>query len=962
LPFKLVNRAAFTADPNIFSSSEKLITSIDFIRGEDVLNVLKELSWDMIVVDEAHKLSAFDYGNKKYLSQRYKTIQELAQRCEHLLLLTATPHRGRKDTFRNLLQLLDEDIFASDSLVSERVNHLSQEGVNKFFIRRLKEQMKDWDGNPLFKPRFTKTTLYELTSEEKLLYDKVTHYLTKKRREADREANIHVSLALMVMQRRLTSSIYAIKKTLKNRYDALNGLMQQLIENPGLWKQRQKLDIDVVDLEDYDELDDQEKEGLENILSDPKKFKLFTTAKNLTELKEETEQVKELVDMAERLYSQQQEEQKFRKLSELLSSEGVLDKDEKLVIFTEHKDTLLYLENKLSNTGYKVTTIHGGKSVDERRAAQNKFAGDIQIMVATDAAGEGINLQFCRLLINWDIPWNPNRLEQRMGRIHRYGQKRDVLVFNLVAQNTREGNVLQRLLRKLDTIREQIGDDRVYDVISDVFEGISMEEIIDSTLNGNPTAYDEYISSHFTSEEVRKKIEEKKKQIGHSSVDYKQAKELKDNSDEKRLQPVYIKLFFERAFKHLGGEYREVRNSIYEVTRIPEILVVKLKENYKISADITQIKFCFNKQVFLEYQNINDLGTVHYINPGNPIFDVLVQAIKEKNKEEVLKGTVLVSPIDKEPYLTWFVRNRIVDNRQSSQQDSIANEELDLVYIGSEGNYKRTNPAKYIDLHTPKDFTKPIEPPHEITQEKVIEWSFLNLTEPLLKKTEEIVEKDVNERKEYLQTAFSQVIMDLNMEINELQQKILLGDNKVEEKILFRQERINELQQKKEKRLNNLDLMLQLSPKEPEILGCAYIMPLSQLEFKSHYGMSRDDEAEAIAMQVAMDYERKENWNPEDVSAENSGYDIRSTNTEGLKRYIEVKGRSNEGGIMLSENEYNRLAQLQDSAWLYIIINCKTKPELYRVKDPANVLNMEKKSRGIQFYVSEKEWQNSVIS
>jgi len=273
LPFKLVNRATFNADPNIFSSNNKLITSIDFIRAEDVLNVLGEVGWDLVVVDEAHKLSAFDYGQKRYRSKRYQALEKIASKCEHLLLLTATPHRGRADTFKNLLQLLDEDIFASESLVTSRVNEINDSGINKFFIRRLKEQMKDWNGNPLFKERFTKTIQYQLTTEEKRLYDRVTQYLMRRREEAEEQSNIHVSLALMVMQRRLTSSIYAIYKTIRNRYEALKGLLQELNDNPALWRQRQKLDIDISDIEDYDDLDDDEKEGLENIMADPKKFR-----------------------------------------------------------------------------------------------------------------------------------------------------------------------------------------------------------------------------------------------------------------------------------------------------------------------------------------------------------------------------------------------------------------------------------------------------------------------------------------------------------------------------------------------------------------------------------------------------------------------------------------------------------------------------------------------------------------
>ncbi|MDZ7740940.1 MAG: helicase-related protein [Bacteroidota bacterium] len=732
MPFKLVNRATFPAEPTIFISSDKLVTSIDFIRNEDVLNVLRETSWDMIIVDEAHKLSAFDYGNKKYVSKRYKALEELSCKCEHLLLLTATPHRGRRDTFKNLLQLLDEDIFATDSLVSDRIQEISKDGVNKFFIRRLKEEMRDWDGKPLFKPRHTKTTLYQLTPGEKRLYDKVTEYLLKKREEAKQESNIHVSLALMVMQRRLTSSIFAIKRTLTNRYNALKGLLEELNQNPSLWKQKQKIDLEFDTIDDFDEFDDEEREGLEKILSDPKKFKLFTTAKSPAEIREETNQVKALVEIADNLYNSNQEERKFSKLRELLQTQGVLEKNEKLVIFTEHKDTLDYLESRLANSGYNIVTIHGSKNVEQRRDAQNIFAREAQILIATDAAGEGINLQFCRLLINWDIPWNPNRLEQRMGRIHRYGQKQDVLVFNMVAQNTREGNVLQKLLGKLDLIREQMGDDRVYDVISDIFENVGLNDIIDSVFNGKETDFDHAIAKGFSKETVLQKIKEQREKIGSSLVNYSAAKNLKEESDERRLQPIYIRLFFERAFTKLGGKYHEVRNSIFKIEEIPTPILKVLKDEYNISADLSKIHFCFDKQVFLNYQMTQDLGTVHYISAGNPFFDALIKVTMNTYKEEMLKGAVLVSPDDKSEFYAFFVKSQITDNRPSKATDSIADEKLRLVCSKPDGIFTLTSPAKFIDLHPPAHFAKTISPQEVVSNDSVIQWSFENITQPQL--------------------------------------------------------------------------------------------------------------------------------------------------------------------------------------------------------------------------------------
>lgn len=964
--FALVNRARFASDPNVFQTEQKIVTSIDFICREDVINVAGSNHWDLIVFDESHKLSAYTYGSKKYLSQRYKAAEILAKQCEHILLLTATPHRGRADTFKMLLQLLDPDIFATVDMASERVKQLEHDGSNKFFIRRLKEDMKDWQGNPLFKERYTQTVSYELTVEEKELYDAVTKYLTKRKEEASESKNIHVSLALSVMQRRLVSSIFAIMNTLERRWRALQGIVDELRQNPNLWNQRHKMEAafnDIRDIDDFEDLEDDERDALEGILSDPKKFKLFTTARNPQELYVEAAEVKKLFEMAQSLFNRRQEEKKFKKLQDLLQSHGVLDKEEKLVIFTEHKDTLLYLESRLSSSGgYKVATIHGGKTVDERREAQAQFASpEVQILIATDAAGEGINLQFCRLLINWDIPWNPNRLEQRMGRIHRYGQMKDVLVFNMVASNTKEGKVLEKLLTKLDIIREGIGDDRVYDVIQDVLENVSLEEIMKSVFEGRRSALDEFLAQDDEQLKLKfeEKIKEQKEKMVQTSIDYKDARLLKEDSDEKRLQPIYIRLFFEKAFRHLGGEFVDLRPSIHCIEKLPESMAITLRKDYSIYADnIKKLQFCFDKQKFLDYQNLQDLGKVHYINPGNPVFDSLIQIVRRQFREDMLKGTILISPEDTEDYFAFFVKSQITDSRENKKEDNVADERLLIVYRTKDGQYRVTSPAKFIDLHPPASFAKPIEPPESVNNEDVLQWSFENITLSQFEHTKEHVRRDTESRRRYLESAFTRVIMDMQVEMQELQEKVLIGDVKLQEKIQKLQERIDEKIERKKKRLEDLKLMEQLSPKEPEVLGCAYVVPLTQVEYNGHFGMSRDDEAEAIAMEVAMNFERSENRNPEDVSTNNEGYDIRSISVEGLKRYIEVKGRSGaDGSVMVSENEMNRLAQLGDAAWLYIVINCKSSPELFRIQNPAARLQFELNTKGVQYFLPMAAWK-----
>ena len=307
------------------------------------------------------------------------------------------------------------------------------------------------------------------------------------------------------------------------------------------------------------------------------------------------------------------------------------------------------------------------------------------------------------------------------------------------------------------------------------------------------------------------------------------------------------------------------------------------------------------------------------------------------------------------------MKSQIVDNRVTKGDESIANELLTLVYQTPEGDFHVTSPAKLLDLCPPAAFAKEITPPDVTNESEVVEWAFDNITMPLFEDTQKTVQEDAEKRLEYLRTAFEQIIMDVQADINELQGKVLIADNeKVQNALVIKEARYNELLIKREQRLADMQQMVELSPKAPEVLGCAYVIPLNQVEYKANFGMTRDDDVEATAMQVAMQFETEAGRNPVDVSADNVGYDVKSTAPDGMKRYIEVKGRAGTDGVMLSENEMNRLAQLADKAWLYIVTDCKSEPKLNIINNPAKNLAFEQKSKGVQFYLPLEEWQSKV--
>ena len=690
---RLVNRSSFEAEPGQFARYEEgtFVTSIDFLaRNEGCLNAVAATQWDLVVVDEAHKLSAYEYGSKLEESERYKAVKALTNKTDHLLFLTATPHRGRKDTFRRLLLLLDEDLFQKDEHVADRVrqeaamphpsvgeNFEAERPIsnarNRFFLRRLKEEMVDWDNQVLFKNRHTKTTGYDLTPEEKSLYDSVTSYVRSKRKEAKAKRNRNVELTLMVMQRRLASSLYAITRTLGNRLSALEEVLA-ILRDPSRSEAEKKRLLrgdptvgDPRDIAEYEDLTEDERER-----TDQRIFRQVLTD-DPAKVEEERDEVERLFRLADSL--KQHREAKFSELLAVLDSSDVIRADdEKLLIFTEHRDTLDSLATRLEEKGYTVATIHGGMDVDSRKQAQRQFRARAKIMVATDAAGEGINLQFCRYLINWDIPWNPNRLEQRMGRIHRYGQAGEVWVYNLVAQNTREGAVLEKVLSKMDVMREQMGSDQVYDVIDDWLEDVPLVRLIERAIDSDDEteaaqATDDALSSA-SRERAEALLALQKKTSLASRLDLSSARDLRDASDERRLQPLFIQRFFERAWTACGGTIRKDDNyPVWHIGATPSALIECVRERRQPLSDNYQTPFVFDKQLVSVASRVRIPERTKLLGPGHPLFDTLIEWIISEARQAFARGAILIDPNIARPQRIWLVRSSIDDVRRQWRRE-----------------------------------------------------------------------------------------------------------------------------------------------------------------------------------------------------------------------------------------------------------------------------------------------------
>ena len=986
---RLVNRASFDAEPGQFFHYEEgiFVVSIDFLaRNEGCLRAAEDTRWDLVVVDEAHKLSAYEYGTKLEESARYKAVKAIEGSTDHLLFLTATPHRGRKDTFRRLLMLLDKDLFQKDEHVSNRVQEQAipyglpdedlEEGQpisrarNRFFLRRLKEEMVDWDSQPLFKDRNTNTVGYDLTPEEKTLYDEVTEYVRTKRREAIAKKNKNVELTLMVMQRRLASSLYAITRTMENRLKALDGVLEILRDPLRTAAEKKRLigaasdPNDPRNISEYEDLTEDERDRI-----DKRIFRQVLTA-DPTKVEEERDEVERLHRLANSL--KRHKEAKFSELLSVLDSSDVIRADdEKLLIFTEHRDTLESLSKRLEDKGYTVTTIHGGMDIDSRKRAQREFRVRAKIMVATDAAGEGINLQFCRYLINWDIPWNPNRLEQRMGRIHRYGQKDDVWVYNLVAQNTREGAVIKKVLSKLDVMRDQMGSDRVYDVIDDWLEGVPLVNLIEKAIDSEDftetTTETETVLGTASREKAEQLVALQKKTSLASRLDLRAAKELLDASDERRLQPLFIQRFFERAWTACGGTINRDDNfPVWHIGLTPSGLLDIARERRTPLPDSYDTPFVFDKELVSVASRIQIPERTKLMGPGHTLFDMLIQWAIHEARQAFAKGALLVDPNIAKPQRIWLARSTVEDARGTGFQPEklrkrLAHEQLSVICDDHMG-LRTTSPSYLLNCLSPEeDLALPDIP--ERSTEDIQAWAYEEITEKQLKRVQAIRTEECDLRREYLNTAFTDLILELQGELNDFQQASLFGENNTEERGRL-QRRIEELKSRKTERLKELDLIEKLTGNLPDVLTQALVIPPSVAITETDGAlpgkglpMRRDDEVEAIAMDIAMRYERSRGWSPYDVSSDGEHYDVRSEAPTGEKRFIEVKGRAQSGAIVLTGPELDKLRQLGERAWLYIVTFCKSeKPFLRIIQDPIPKLNPEMLYRQIQFLVDEKDW------
>jgi superfamily II DNA or RNA helicase len=943
--FVVIDRGQIAAHygENVWERENQIITSMDFARQDSILPSLSSARFDLIIVDEAHKMSAYRYGEKTVKTKRYRLGEALSKSSDpHLLFLTATPHKGDPENFRLFMDLLEPGFFATSKMLEESI----QNKDNPLFIRRIKEDLRDFEGRPLFLPRYVRTVAFNLSDDEKTLYNEVSRYVKEQYNKAlrsDRRRN--VAFALIILQRRLASSTYAILKSLERRKARLIELLEgvqraDLRNNSG--GERGLFDFE--EAEELSEVDRWKEEEMWETLS---------VAENRQELESEISTLGNLIDKA-RSIIQKEGEVKILQLKETMERLNKEAPKTKILIFTESKDTLEYLEKKIRAWGYSVNVIHGGMELEERVNAERVFKNETQVMVATEAAGEGINLQFCNLMINYDLPWNPNRLEQRMGRIHRYGQTREVFVFNIIAQDTREGKVLVRLFDKLEEIKDAMQSDKVFDVISEVLYGTNLSQLL---MEAASSARDvnEILKEFDVIKVDEDYISRVKENLGESLatrfIDYTRLKEMAQKARENRLIPEYTEEFFKRAFSKAGGRFRERKDGFLSIDFIPnQLKQISEEDNFKKrfgSILKSYPKVTFDKDVGFRTQDSE------FVSFGHPLFEAMLEWVDRELTKDLQRGATFIDPDGRLDGYILFYEGEVKDGT-----GQVAGKSLFAFFSDSEGKEIRSVPATIMwDLaEEGSESRKSVETTDVEPIKKRVLAQVISSLNQYKSKLQDDRNRQAQIKQKYGITSLDGLILQLDGDLIDLYARRDRGEN-VDLAIFNKEEKKREYERSK-KELEQIILKERsLTMSNPSFIGVARVLPM---ETGDGSMMNSDPEVERIGMEAVMKFERDAGREPEDVSKEKLGFDIRSRERDGGIRYIEVKARAGIGAVALTQNEWFKAQRLGDDYYLYVVWNVGRDPNtrLYVIQNPAINLQVEQRVEIVRYIIPPTQIEN----
>ncbi|HZQ70814.1 MAG TPA: DUF3883 domain-containing protein [Terriglobales bacterium] len=944
-----VLRANYGSNP--WQDKNQVITSVSWVsRIEDANESLLRSQWDLIIVDEAHKMSAYS-TDKKTLA--YQLGEALSERTDHYLLMTATPHKGDPDNFCLFLSLLDRDVYGDVQSLDEAMKRHEA----PFYLRRIKEALVTFPDpetgkvKTLFTKRNVQTTEFQIDDDEWDFYDALTRYVEDQSIKAasdDSPRGRALGFTMAMLQRRFASSVYAVRRTLER----MKNKRERILADPEAYRQEQiarKLP------EDFEDLPEEEREEITAQLED------VVASVDPIALREEILQLGKLIVQACEL-EEREVERKLVVLKSVLTKQGVFsDPKMKLLLFTEHKDTLDFLAGdgkdgrplgKLVKWGLSVTQIHGGMKIGDRDTpgsriyAEREFRESCQVLVATEAAGEGINLQFCWFMINYDIPWNPVRLEQRMGRIHRYGQEKDCLILNFVSTNTREGRVLQKLFERIKKIEDDLDPKRmgtVFNVLGDVFSANQLEKMLRDMYARNLT--EDVIKSRI----VEQVDTDRFQKIAHSALEGLAKRELNlsailgksAEAKERRLVPEVVEDFFLQAAPVTGIYPKEIQKDkhVFRVGRIPRTLWPvgeRLEGRFgKLGREYKQVAF--------DKRFLTDDPTLEWVTPGHSLFECVRENVWERVQSDLSRGTLFYDINRTEPARLDVFSAAIRDGR-----GNILHRRLFIVETGMTGTMTVRQPTLFLDLvsATPSDSPKTPESADLPELDRVEHALVEEALQPFLGEISGQREKEIATIGSHVEISLNALIDRQNLHMAELFEQQQKGDASplLAANLKTTEDRLDELNGRLERRREELKQERHCTIADIRHHGRAWVLPHPERMSPGIAPMVRDDDIERLAIRFVIAHEEARGWRVESVEKDNRGFDLisRKPHPEDPRtaievRFIEVKGRAAIGEVALSSNEYKTAERLKNDYWLYVVFNCGSTPQIHIVQDPVRL-------------------------
>ena len=956
LPFEILTNDKLDAarTGNWFLENDLAIARLDKLaRNEDLQAKLSapDCRYDMVVCDEAHKMSATFFGGEVRYTKRYRLGQLLSNLTRHFLLMTATPHNGKEADFQLFLALLDGDRF--EGRFRDGVHQVD---VSDLMRRMVKENLLKFDGRPLFPERIAYSVPYKLTDAEARLYKEVTDYVREEfnRAEAlqsDTRAGT-VGFALTILQRRLASSPEAIHQSLRRRRERLESrlrelsLLQRGARQPETIPQTGPL-FDAEDVEDLDDAPYEEVEAAEAAVLDE-----ATAASTIAELNAEIASLKWLEGLAAEILKSGKDT-KWRELSNLLAEiftpaglgarggekgepygsgaipPPVPSPSQKLVLFTEHRDTLNYLQRRIATLLGRpsgIVTIHGSMGREDRRKAQESFLHDplVQVLLATDAAGEGINLQRAHLMVNYDLPWNPNRIEQRFGRIHRIGQTEVCHLWNLVAEETREGDVYRTLLDKLEQARSSLGG-QVFDVLGRLqFDGRPLRDLLIEAIRYGEqpevrARLSEAVSEAVDQPHLQSLIEEQAlAQDAMDSTRVARVREEMERAEARRLQPHYIESFFLEAIRRLGGSVRRRETGRYEITHVPAPV-----RNRDRQIGVGEPVLARYERIAFDKTHLAPHGQTPaaFVCPGHALLDAVLDLTLERHRDLLQRGAVLVDERDPglETRVIFSLEHAIKDGSVlASGEGRVISRRTLYVEIDAAGVKRRLDYAPYLDYRPLADYEPKVV---DILDRPECGWITRKLEQQA---REEAIANIVPEHLGEVRDRRLALVAKTRAAVKErLTKEMAYWDHRAEElklqeeagkagaKLNSReaQRRADDLQERLHQRTNQLDREERISALPPAVIGGLVVVPMGLLAAMTGASTPRHivdtQKSAAKARAIIMEVERGLGFEPVDRETEHLGYDIESrVPGTGKLRFIEVKGRQSGGDtITVTKNE-----------------------------------------------------------